>query len=221
MSRNSVFLYTGDRDLGVAFKVHPGSQASYRVEAKISALLSSCNGYLLEPTEWHNRSQASCGVLRGDKGLVSWPCRKRRASSRDEGESCGFSRAAAKHVGYPSSYDRELREPLVWPQVSIVSIQVVRGSVALLSSHGRGIGPEVALKGESRGHSLVAAGNPVFPLLVTVTSGSFSDAYGKSGILWIWEGSLGTPLGLVQWKRDPSERALPAGGFGSVHTPSP
>ena len=36
VSRNSVFLSRGDRDLGVAFKVHPGSQASSRVEAKKS-----------------------------------------------------------------------------------------------------------------------------------------------------------------------------------------
>ena len=30
MSTNSVFFSSGDRDLGVAFKVHPGSQASYK-----------------------------------------------------------------------------------------------------------------------------------------------------------------------------------------------
>ena len=49
VSRNSVFLSSGDRDLGVAFKAHPGSQALSRVEAKISDLHSSCYGYLLEP----------------------------------------------------------------------------------------------------------------------------------------------------------------------------
>ena len=85
MSRNSVFLSSGDRDLGVAFKFHPGSQASSQVEAKNSALLSSYNGYLLEPIEWPKGSQASCGVLREDSGLLSRPCRKRRASSRDNG----------------------------------------------------------------------------------------------------------------------------------------
>ena len=46
VSRNSVFLSSGDRDLGVAFKAHPGSQALSRVEAKNSALLSSSDGYL-------------------------------------------------------------------------------------------------------------------------------------------------------------------------------
>jgi len=90
------------------------------------------------------------------------------------GESHGFSRAAAQRVGFLSSYDEELREPLVWPQGSPVSIRVVRGSTALLSSHGRGIGPQESLKGEYRGLSRVESGNPGFPQLVTVTSGSFS-----------------------------------------------
>ena len=63
------------------------------------------------------------------------------------GESHGFSRAAAQRVGFLSSYDEELREPLVWPQGSPVSIRVVRGSTALLSSHGRGIGPQESLRG--------------------------------------------------------------------------
>ena len=47
-----MFLSRGDEDLGVAFQTHPGTQASSRVEAKNSALLSSRDGYLLEPTEW-------------------------------------------------------------------------------------------------------------------------------------------------------------------------
>ena len=34
----------------------------------------------------------------------------------------GFSRAASLRVVFLSSYDRELSEPLVWPQESPVSI---------------------------------------------------------------------------------------------------
>ena len=77
-------------------------------------------------------------------------------------------------MGFLLSYNGELREPLVCPQGSLVSIRVARGSTALLSSHGRGIGPQDAFKGESRGLSRVEAGNPGFPRLVTVASGSFS-----------------------------------------------
>ena len=66
----------------------------------------------------------------------------------------------------------------MWPQGRSISIRVVRGSTALLSSRGRGIGPQAALKGEYRGLSGVAAGNSGFPQHVTVTSGSLS------GCLW-------------------------------------
>ena len=47
------------------------------------------------------------------------------------------------------------------------------GERVLLSSHGRGIGPQDALK-DSQGLSRVTAGNPGFPRPVPVTSGSFS-----------------------------------------------
>ena len=59
--------------------------------SKKLALLSNWDGYLLDPIEWPKASQASCGVLREDSGLLSRPCRKRRASSRDdEGILCFF-----------------------------------------------------------------------------------------------------------------------------------
>ena len=117
-----MFLSRGDRDLGVAFQTHPGSQASSRVEAKNSALLSSRDRYLLEPTERPKGSQASCGVLREDLGLLSMPCRKRRASSRDDGGiSWLFSNCGAS-VGFLTRYDGELREPVVLYQGIQVSI---------------------------------------------------------------------------------------------------
>jgi len=65
-------------------------------------------------------------------------------------------------VGFLSSYDREFRELLVWLQGNPVSIQVARGSAALLSSQGREIGLQDALRGESLGLSRVVAGNPRF-----------------------------------------------------------
>ena len=40
-------------------------------------------------------------------------------------ESRSFSRAAARRVGFLSSYEGEFRELLLWPQGSPVSIQVV------------------------------------------------------------------------------------------------
>ena len=43
------------------------------------------------------------------------------------GESPGFSRVAAANLGFLSSYDGELRNLLVWPQESPVSMGVVKG----------------------------------------------------------------------------------------------
>ena len=53
--------------------------------SKKLALLSNWDGYLLDPIEWPKASQASCGVLREDLELLSRPCRKRKASSRNDG----------------------------------------------------------------------------------------------------------------------------------------
>ena len=55
-------------------------------------------------------------------------------------------------------YPRELREPLVLPQGSQVSIRVVRGSAGLLWSVGRGVRPQITWKGLSQGLSLAETG---------------------------------------------------------------
>ena len=124
VSRNSKFLSSGHSGLGVAFQVHPGSQASSGVEANKCALLSSYKGYLLDPIEWPKWSQASCGVLREDSGLLSRPCRKRRASSHNDGGiSCffffelwgdmwGFSRVTMGNSVSLFCGSRELQSPL-------------------------------------------------------------------------------------------------------------
>ena len=172
----------------------------------------------MEPTEWPKGSQAPSGVLREDSGLLLRPCRKRRASSRNNKGISWFFLSCGASVGFLTRYDTELREPLVWSQASPDSIRDVRGSVALLLSLGRGIGPQDELKKESRGLSRVVAGNPVFPRLVPGEGpqGASQGAYEKSGILWSWEGPLGTPLGLVQWKRASSRVEAGNSGFPSI-----
>ena len=127
-----MFVSRGDRDLGVAFLMHPGSQSLSRGEAKDSALLSSCDGYLLEPTEWPKGSQASCGVWREDSGLLSRPCRKRRPSSRDEGGISWVFSSCSASVGFLMRYYGELKEPLMWHLGSQVSMRIARGSASLL-----------------------------------------------------------------------------------------
>ena len=169
-----MFVSRGDRDLGVAFLMHPGSQSLSRGEAKDSTLLSSCDGYLLEPTEWPKGSQAPCGVWREDSGLLSRPCRKRRPSSRDDrGVLLVFSSCGAS-VRFLTRCDGKLREPFVWHQGIQVSMRMARGSASLLSRYDTGIGPQDTLKQDSQGLSRVAAGNPGFRRLLPVTLGSFS-----------------------------------------------
>ena len=132
----------------------------------------------MEPIEWPKGSQASCGVLRGDPGLLSRPHRKIRASSHNDGGISWFFPSCCPTCVFFLSYTWELRDPLLWTQGSPVSTRVARGNAALLSSHDRGIRPQDALKGKSQGLSQVEAGNPGFPRPMTVTSGSFS------GCLW-------------------------------------
>ena len=88
-------------------------------------------------------------------------------------ESRVFSRAAAGSLGFLTSYDGKLRDPPVLPK-SPVSIRVVLRNGGLLSSHGRGIGPQFSEKQESQGLSHVAAGNLGVPRVATVTSGNIS-----------------------------------------------
>ena len=106
--------------------------------------------------------------------MLSRPCRIRRPSSRDDGVVSWFFSSCVSSLVFFTRYDGEFREPLVWPQGNQVSIRVARGSGSLLSSHGRGIGAQDKLKKDSQGLSRFLAGNPGFPRLVPVTSGSFS-----------------------------------------------
>ena len=65
-------------------------------------------------------------------GYLFRRCSGKRPHIAMMGEPRGLSRVT---MGF-SSYDVELREPLVLPQGSPVSIRVARGIAALLSSHG-------------------------------------------------------------------------------------
>ena len=131
-------------------------------------------GISWNPLSGRKGSQASCGFWREDLGWLSSPCRKQRPSSPDDRGSSRFSSSCSPSVGFPTGYNGELKEPLLWRQGSQVSHASGEGSTSLLSSHHRGIGPQDALKKESRVLSRVAVGNPGFPRLVPVTSVSFS-----------------------------------------------
>ena len=125
-------------------------------------------------------------------------CRRKGPHLALTGASRGLSRVAAGGLRFLSRYQGELREPLVLPQGSQVSIRVASASAGILWSHGRGIRPQFAWKGESQGISLVAAGILGSLQLPQGREGDSHVVSGKSGILSSCEGPLGIPLELVQ-----------------------
>ena len=89
----------------------PGSQACSRVESKQSAVLSHCDGYLLDTCEWPKGSPASYGVWRGNSGLFSRPCRNLVVFLELQREVSGFSRVMMGNSGSLSCCPREVQSP--------------------------------------------------------------------------------------------------------------
>ena len=156
-------------------------------------------GYL-GPLELHEGSHASSRVWRGNSGLLSGRCRRKWPHLMLTGTSPGFSRVAAGGLGFLSRYYGELREPLVLPQGSQVSIPVSRGSAGLLWSHGRGMRSQFAWKGKSQGVSQGAAGSLGSLKLPWGPEEASNLGSGKSGLLWSCEGPLGIPFETLLWK---------------------
>ena len=63
----------------------------------------------MEPIEWAKGSKASCVVLRVDLGLLSRPCRKRRASSLDDGGILWFFSSCSVTCGVSLKLRREIQ----------------------------------------------------------------------------------------------------------------
>ena len=70
-----------------------------------------------------------------------------------KGESPVFSRVAAGNFGFLSSYDGDLRDPLVGQQESPVSMRAVRDGSGFFCSNCRGQGPHLELRPEPQGSS--------------------------------------------------------------------
>ena len=71
------------------------------------------------------------------------------------GESSGFSRVAAGNLRFLSSYDGDLRDPLVLPQESPVFMRVARGLSEFLSSLCQVLSTHLNLRLEPQGSSPV------------------------------------------------------------------
>ena len=153
---------------------------------------------ILGPLLLHEGSTASSRVLTGNSGLLLRHFNNKGPHLTWTGESHGLSPAAAAGLGFLSRYHGELREPLVLPQASQVSVRVARVSPDVLWGHGRVIKPHFAWKGESPCVSRVAARSVGSPELPRGPEGASHVVSGKSGIRSSCEGSLGIPLELVQ-----------------------
>ena len=93
---------------------------------------------------------------------------KKELTSRGRGHLRGF--LELRHPwGFSHKARQGSQEPLVRHQGSQVSMGEARGSASLLSSPGRGLGPQDTLKKDSRGLSRMAAGNPRFSRLLPET----------------------------------------------------
>ena len=170
---------------------------------------------ILGPLLLHEGSTASSRVLTGNSGLLLRRCSNKGPHLTWTGESRGLSRVAAGGLGFLSRYHGELREPLVLPQASQVSIRVARASPEVLWSHGRVIKPHFAWKGESPCVSRVAARSVGSPELPWGPEGGIHVVSGKSGIHLSCEGSLGIPLELVQGTSSSSRFEAGNSGFPS------
>ena len=79
-------------------------------------------------------------------GFLSRHCSGKGPHLALRGESCGFSGVVSGRLGFLSSCDRDLRDPLVLPQERQVSVRVARGLLGFLSSQCRSIGPHLDLR---------------------------------------------------------------------------
>ena len=137
-----------------------------------SLFLSSGDGYVGELLELHQKCQ---GHFRGSRGKVGFLSRRHSRKVPHHalmGESPDFSRVVAGNLGFLSSYDGNLRDPLVWPQENPVCMLVVRGFSAILSRWCQVLGPHLELRPQAQGSS---------PLLTWI-SGSSGISTGESGL---------------------------------------
>ena len=168
-----MLLSREDKDLGVASHGPPGSQASPRGEAKDSDLLPSRDADILEPPSGVSGVKPPLHFGERARDCSPGHAGKEVPSHREDGGVSGVSSSCGARGSFLARHGEDLREPLVRRHGSQVSLRVARRSGLWLSSNGRGLGPQDALKRDSRGLSRVVAGKSRFPRLLAGTLGNF------------------------------------------------
>ena len=138
---------------------------------------------------------------------------EQRASSHVDGEISWFVLSCSGRLGIPLQIPLGTQGASRVASGSQVLIRVARVSAGVLWSHGRGIKPQFAWKGESQGVSRVAAGSVGSLELPRGPEGASHVVSGKSGILLSYEGCLGIPLESVEATRASSRVEVGNSGF--------
>ena len=134
--------------------------------------LLTCDGNLREPLMVPQECHSSFRVARGTSGFFLCSFRGIGLHLELRGESRGVSRVEAGSFGSHSSFNGDLREPLMLPQGS-QAFRVVRGTLGFLSSHCRKIGLHVELRWEIQCSSPVVMGS----------RSSYRVSKGESGLI--------------------------------------
>ena len=144
--------------IGPHLQMRFDTRGSSQVVAGNSAFITSCDGDLWAPLCCMKGVMPPLESGEGTRDCLLGAVGENASSLIDRVISWVFS-SCGRRLGIPLQVPKELREPLVLPQGSQVSIQVVRASAGFIWSHDRGIGPQSAWKGESQGVSSGAEGS--------------------------------------------------------------
>ena len=123
---------------------------------------SSGDGYVGELLELHQGCQ---GPFRGSRGKVGFLSRHYSGKGPHHvlrGRSPVFSQVVAGNLRFLSSCDGDLKDLLMLPQESQVSLRVARGFSRFPSSRCRGLGPHLELRPEPQFSSPVMTWISVF-----------------------------------------------------------
>ena len=109
--------------------------------------LSSCDGYLRESRVIASEKSSLLLRCEGGTRLLWSHCRGIGHCLALSWKSSDVSRVSMGRVGFLSSSNWDVTEPLMLPRGSKASFQAARGTYGFLSSHYRGIGPHLPLRG--------------------------------------------------------------------------
>ena len=153
VSSGDRFLMRCNGNAGIPFPMKQGyGPSSQYVEGK-PGLFLSCGGTLSVPFEWRRLFRGICRVasrvsrtlsrLKREGGTSLEMSQWKRASCRIEGRISWCFSSCSRKFRVPLELYRDLRDPLVWPKESPVSMRVASSLSGFLSSWCQVLGPHL------------------------------------------------------------------------------